>query len=542
MTTLRVAAAIIGMLLLPGPAQAAVSPDWASRWRADLSFLADTLPKVHPNLYHSVCREEFLGELDSLGVRASRLDHYQLTVELARIMARVGDGHTRLTLPFDTAARFFTGHSTTAAPLVPGLVFRQLPVRFGWFADGLFVVRAGAGHRDLLGGMVVTIGRLPVEQAMAAVEPTVHHDNPQQVRNLLPSYLVVPEILVARGVTDDMERVRLVVRTPGGKQVEVTLSPAAPGVAPEWVEAREVSPPLFEQEPGDRHWFQRISGTPIVYARYREVMDDPDETVSAFADSLFAAVGRGGADQLVIDIRGNVGGNGFLNRPILRGVIAEPSLSQPGKLMVLADRGTFSAAMMLLCDLEKFTPAVFVGETSGASPNGYGDSRRVRLPNTGLTVRVSTLFWQMSGPNDRRDGIPPHIAVEPRFADWRAGRDPVIDMVLALTRTASDASGEWEGTISIDRQRLPIAIQVTRSGSGFEVVMDIPALQLKQQKATGVQFGRGELAFAHRGSGAPWQFRVRVTPGAMVGVVKFQGADLPLVLARTSAIKPAGSE
>ena len=158
MTTLKIAAAILSMLLLPCAARAAVSPDWAAKWRTDLTFLADTLPKVHPNLYHSVRREEFLAELDSLAARASRLDHYQLTVELARIMARVGDGHTRLTLPFDTAARFFTGHSTTPDPLVPNLVFRQLPVRFGWFADGLFVVRAGASHRELLGGKVVTIG------------------------------------------------------------------------------------------------------------------------------------------------------------------------------------------------------------------------------------------------------------------------------------------------------------------------------------------------------------------------------------------------
>ena len=257
--------------------------------------------------------------------------------------------------------------------------------------------------------------------------------------------------------------------------------------------------------------------------------------MSAFAESLFAAVGRDGADQLVIDIRGNVGGNGFLNRPILRGAIAEPSLNQPGNLMVLVDRGTFSAAMMLLCDLEKYSPAVFVGETSGASPNGYGDSRRVRLPNTGLTVRVSTLFWQMSGPNDRREGIPSHIPVEPTFADWRAGRDPVMDSVLALTRTATDPTGEWEGTIAVDRQRLPIAIQVVRGAKGVEVSMVVPALRLDKQKATDVRFGRGELAFSHRGSGAPGEVRARVSPGAMVGIARFQGADLPLVLRRKAS-------
>ena len=101
--------------------------------------------------------------------------------------------------------------------------------------------------------------------------------------------------------------------------------------------------------------------------------------------------------------------------------------------------------MMLLCDLEKFTPAVFVGETSGASPNGYGDSRRVRLPNTGLTVRVSTLYWQYWDPRDDRQWIEPGIRAPLTSEDYRAGRDPALEVAsegpapLAL-RSAPHAS------------------------------------------------------------------------------------------------------
>jgi hypothetical protein len=533
----RVAPTVAAMLLLASRVLAAVSPEWAARWRADLTFLADTLPRVHANLYHSLPRQEFLAELDSLRGRLPTLEHHEITVELARIMARIGDGHTRLTLPFDTAARFFTGHSSTPAPLVPGLVFRQLPVRFGPFADGLFVVRTDASHRELLGGRVLTLGRLPIDQAMAAVAPTIQRDNAQQVRNLLPTHLVVPEILKARGVAEDAEHVRVVVETASGERREAMLAPAAPGVSPDWLSARDAPPPLFDQKPDDHHWFQRIAGTPVLYARYREVADDDDETVAAFADRLFAALGRNGADHLVLDIRGNVGGNGFLNRPILRGVIAAPALSRPGALLVLVDRGTFSAAMMLLADLEKLTPAVFVGETSGASPVGYGDSRRVRLPNTGLTVRASTLFWQMSGPADDRPGIPPHIPAEPTFADWKAGRDPVLDSTLAVIRPAADPTGKWEGSVSIDAQRLPIAIRVTRAGTGFTVKMDAPGLEARDEPASGVRFAGGEMSFALRKTGPPWVFRAHVSPTAMVGFARFQGADMPVVLRRTATAR-----
>jgi hypothetical protein len=50
---------------------------------------------------------------------------------------------------------------------------------------------------------------------------------------------------------------------------------------------------------GDRHWFERVPGTSDRCARYREIVDDPDETVAEFADTLFRALGLDGANRLV---------------------------------------------------------------------------------------------------------------------------------------------------------------------------------------------------------------------------------------------------
>src|SRR4029079_12222584 len=102
-------------------------------------------------------------------------------------------------------------------------------------------------------------------------------------------------------------------------------------------------------------------------------------------------------------------------------------LWRPGGLWVLTDRGTFSAAVMIAAALENPTTGLFAGEKTGGHPNSYGDSRRIVLPQTGLTVRVSSLYWQLTGPRDQRDGITPLVPIEARFADWKANRDPVLD-------------------------------------------------------------------------------------------------------------------
>jgi hypothetical protein len=339
---------------------------------------------------------------------------------------------------------------------------------------------------------------------------------------------VVPEILHARGVAPERERVRLVVETPEGARREAWLSPVPPGTKPQWREARALAgeAPLAEREPARRHWFRRVAPA-TVYARYREVYDDPGRTVTAFAEDLFAELRAG--DRLVLDLRGNVGGNNYLNQPLLHGVIAAPGLKRPGTLFVLADRGTFSAAMMLLADLEHHAPAILVGEKSGAAPNGYGDSRRVRLPNTGLTVRVSTLYWQMTSPTDHRDGIAPHVAVEPTFAQWREGTDPALDRALALAGTAaSPLDGVWEGVVSIRHERYPLRVAV----QGSVVTLDAAALAAAGARPRDARIERGELVFSHRGAGPAWEFRARASGSTMLGVARFQGAPVPFVLTK----------
>ena len=183
----------IAAFFFPGIARPdPLSPDWIQKWRADLVFAADSLPRAHPNWFHTVSKERYLSALDSLEVQLPRFAQHQVVVGLARIVALVRDGHTRLTFPFDSAAGFFTGHATTAPHRIPGLVFRHYPVRYGLFADGLYVIRTDSSHRELLAGRVLSIASLSAEQAMAAVEPVIHRDNESQLAELMPRVARLP--------------------------------------------------------------------------------------------------------------------------------------------------------------------------------------------------------------------------------------------------------------------------------------------------------------------------------------------------------------
>ena len=61
--------------------------------------------------------------------------------------------------------------------------------------------------------------------------------------------------------------------------------------------------------------------------------------------------------------------------------------------------------------LADHTPARFVGEPTGSSPNFVGETVPFRLPYSGFTVNVSDLYWQTSWPMDHRTWIPPDLLV-----------------------------------------------------------------------------------------------------------------------------------
>jgi hypothetical protein len=48
-----------------------------------------------------------------------------------------------------------------------------------------------------------------------------------------------------------------------------------------------------------------------------------------------------------------------------------------------------------------------------------------------MRVAVSTRYWEMAEPDDPRLSIEPDLAMEVTAADYFAGRDPLLESVLA---------------------------------------------------------------------------------------------------------------
>ncbi len=406
------------------PTQPAASVQMSpEKWRDDLKYLATQIERTHKNAYHTVSREEFASAVSSLDARLATLEDHQVVVEIMKIVALIGDGHTGVRWGMIASSGV-------------------LPVAFYVYEDGVFVQKAASEMSGIVGGKVVKVGNASINEAVEKLKPYMWRDNEMGVKSALPYYLASPQILNAVGLSASKDSAEFTILR-DGRESKVILKAGARledlGNPPKsWLDARPASVPVpaWQREPRNNFRYELLNEGKTFYIQFNAVQDKPDETVEAFFKRALDAAEKSTAERLVIDLRLNGGGNNYLNLPVTVGAI-KSRLNVRGKFFVIIGRETFSAAQNTVNDLEKYTNAVFVGEPTGASPNHYGDARPIVLPNSKLRIQASTLWWQDLDPRDTRKWTAPTVAADLTSEDHRSGRDPALEAILNYKPTSS---------------------------------------------------------------------------------------------------------
>jgi tetratricopeptide (TPR) repeat protein len=413
-------AAAVFTLLLTGfisiSAQNNAAPKLSvAEWQADVKFLGEELPKRHRNAFHRLKREDFEAAVKNLHDRVPQMNEDEIVVGLMRITAMIKDGHTNL---------------------IPRAYFRSglFPFKVYQFSDGLFVQKAAPEYAEMVGGKIVKIGDLNADEVFKTVSQAAFADNEMGVKDIVPLMLTVPEILAGFKIIGDKQKLNLTIET-GGRQKVYEIKPTGTlenlnRVPANWIDAAPpANQPLYLKDRGNMYWFEYVKDRRMLYVQHNGIGNKPDEPVAQFYKRALAVAEASPVEIFVLDLRFNGGGNNTLNRAVVIDLI-KSRLNRRGKFFVIIGRETFSAAQNLVNLLERYTEATFVGEPTAAHPNHYGDNRPFVLPNSKLTVRASTLWWQDLDPRDERFWTAPEIAVELSSEDYRKNIDPAMEAVF----------------------------------------------------------------------------------------------------------------
>ena len=425
---------ILSLLLQPPSGQAQALSLSKDQWKNDLSYLMATIDSVHPSPYAKHPKAMFVKAADDLSRDIPGLTDSQIAARMMQIVALLGDGHSHL------------------API--GLN-RWFPVRCYLFTDGLFITAIEPAFKEYAGSRVLKIGSLDVKNALALAQTLKGSDNRFGEMENCVMYLFNADLLEALGAISDANQITLEVERPGGTvRTTITLRSQTVEKQSNWMEWGEMYGPVpdlmtsFGQRvssdfrKGDTdlplhlrmrlpYWFEYLAGSKSVYFQFNFVEREWNQvTFEEFTKRLFSFIDANEVRKFIIDIRYNSGGDGSLLDPFLHEIIKRDKINRKGTLFVLVGRKTFSAAVMLIGSLKRHTNAYFVGEPAGAPLNHRGEAQSYILPNSKFVLQLSTLYYQVGGPQDRNEYFQVDFPSQFSSRQYFSGADPALELVL----------------------------------------------------------------------------------------------------------------
>jgi C-terminal processing protease CtpA/Prc len=174
-----------------------------------------------------------------------------------------------------------------------------------------------------------------------------------------------------------------------------------------------------------------------------------------FIDSVFSVIDQKGIQHLIIDLRGNGGGDPFCSsylwgylqhEPVpyfedhygkydtLANVIPQPKHHFNGELFTLIDGLGFSTTGHFCGLLKYHRVGKFVGSETGATYTCTGNTTYPALDNTRIMVGTARVMRYSAAVKDMDPlrGIIPDYPVELSQEDLVTGRDAVLDYALSL--------------------------------------------------------------------------------------------------------------
>ena len=397
------------MILTTGCETQYLSGDRNTKWKKDLDYLQEALPKKHPKLFFKVSEEQFNKEIDDLRNSVDNLNDDEIIDGMYKIVASVGDGHTKIKRDF----------------------LKQYPMEFYYFKDGVYVVNTIDEYKEALYSKLIKINGQDIKLIEDKISPLIAKENEQSVKKALPNYLTIPEILHGVKIVDNVDsEVSFTFENREGKTFDLNLNPIDFNENVGFIISGEYdeSYPLYMQNPTYNYWYKYLENNKTLYLKYNQCVEsNKDGKISDFNNEILDFINNNSVDKFVIDMRDNGGGGQDQLDIIIQG-IKNKEINNKNKFFVIVGRNTFSAAIGDVVKWRKETNATFIGQETSGKLNHYGSWDTFALPNSKLTVQYSTMY--VNNGDDESDSFIPDKTIEISIDDYVNKKDPVLDYII----------------------------------------------------------------------------------------------------------------
>ncbi|MGI6362240.1 MAG: S41 family peptidase [Bacillota bacterium] len=409
--------------------------------KEDLRQLKADLEQVHPATIYGLP-----ADMEAAFAEAENKANQEMTVGefaflAAELTCMLGDAHTGVMLGFGE---------------------RLLPMEIKILDGKIFVL----GGRNLYpGDQLLSLGGVTADEILAQAERVLPAENPYWLKDYIRNMLT-ESVLTQMGAEIDYMR---------GLDAEVLRNGETQVIRLEFGFTYEKADPYPERQfyPSNDSYQGYYLDQENSLCHFRLQSCIYDEEYVDFVRTMFQDIKNQGIENIIVDLRGNYGGNTYVAQEFLkyidideykyfgsvrrmsraaseqRGYLArkgtvtwEPEtvtnqkaeeLLFAGNIYTLIDNGTFSAAKDFAVILADNGIGTIIGEPSGNAPNSYGDILSFQLQHSKLFYNISYTQWMRpdEGLADA-DALYPHYQVTYTIDDYINNRDLAMEEALKL--------------------------------------------------------------------------------------------------------------
>ena len=377
-------------------------------WALDMRLIAVTLIAAHPDPKDVLKSSAWTTAVNKAASGAANRSFNENLFEAMSLFGLLGDAHTIM----------LSGPEN----------FGQVPVRFDWIGSNVYVSAATQAFASYLGVKLVSIDGMSIPDVMDKIALVRPYYNSAGKQAGSPKWMACAEFLFLIGVAKSRAGALYSVEMPDGSRQQLQWTIELQPQSLVGIISRN-NLPYWRTRSDSNYWWGTLAGNTVMYLRYFVCSEDPRMHLSALMDQVVDSLNQSTSPRLVVDVRGNAGGESALFVNALQG--ASTKLRSLPKTAILFDRDTFSAGLIAVFNVKSGLPSARTfGEPSGQALVSPGTVLIKQLPETGLRFQYATTMYSYD-PGNNADTYTPDELIELTLQDVLVGADPVLTRALA---------------------------------------------------------------------------------------------------------------
>jgi len=360
--------------------------------KEDIEFFKRELPNKHKNPFSVITKEEFEERVSTLEQNVDKMDNYQVFSELGKIIASIKDAHTM--------TNYVDG--------------KKYPLDFYVINDDMYIVNTPKNLKDMMYSKVISVDGISWDIIRNELKQQIAYENESWLKLLLGNYFI-PSYIYGAGIEKKAASHTFMVERDGEtEEFEVPVLNFEDTIDFYGDKNNDKMLGNFE-----RYYDYKYLQEKALYFEYNVCADMDALKFKDFNDSMFKDIQANKIEKVIVDLRGNAGGNSEILNPFTERLKSYVKSNSNVKVYVLVGRKTMSSGMFAIFRIRDAVPdAVCVGEPTGGAIDCYGDVKVFYLPNSQLPVQYSTKYYT------------PDVLLSPSIEDFINGNDVVLNYVL----------------------------------------------------------------------------------------------------------------